>query len=172
MQKEISIYENELIRFVMLAILGCGLITLGSLIRIPFYPVPFTLQTFALFIIGLKQNPKQAFASAVCYLICATVGLPVLGGKINTLWMTGPCGGYLIAFPVAAYLIAHLRQRGMVLGALFWGEAVIFALGWIWLVPFVGEQEALIKGVLIFIPSGVLKALAAVAFVRRGNHES
>ncbi len=165
--------EKEVIqdarRDLYLALLGCGVITLGSLIRIPYQPVPFTLQTLALFILALTQSPKQAFASSICYLLCATIGLPVLGGKINFLWMTGKCGGYLLAFPIASYLMARLAQKWPPLFSLICGQVVIFTLGWIWLIPFLGVKAAFTKGVLIFIPSGFFKMFAAIAYVKWRN---
>lgn len=146
--------------------LGCGLIILGSLIRIPFYPVPFTLQTLALSMIALSQPPKQAFASALCYLACASIGLPVLGWKVNVLWMTGKCGGYLIAFPIAAYMISYLRQLGSSFIALFLGQGLILAMGWIWLIPFIGMKEAFLKGVLFFIFPEIFKGCIALYFAK------
>ncbi len=159
-------YLNEEMRFLGLSLLGCGLITIGSLIRIPFSPVPFTLQTLAIFILALTQSPKQAFASVVCYLLCATVGLPVLDGKVNMLWIAGKSGGYLVAFPMAAYAIALLRQKCPAIIALFCGQALILLFGWIWLAAFIGPSAAFIKGVAIFIPSALCKAFAALAFVK------
>ena len=159
-------YCHEELRFIGLAMLGCGLITMGSLIKIPIYPVPFTLQTLAIYILALTQSPKQAFASAICYLLCATAQLPVLGGNANSLWMIGKCGGYLIAFPIAAYAIARMRPKRPSIAVIIWGQAVIFALGWTWLLPFLGPKEAFIRGVLIFIPSELLKGLAALAFAK------
>lgn len=153
-------------RTLALTALGCALITVGSLIRIPFYPVPFTLQTLAIFILGLTQSPKQAFASASCYLLCASAGLPVLDGTANALWMTGKCAGYLAAFPVAAYAIAVLRQKWPPFIALLCGQALILGLGWGWLALFIGAQAAFLKGVAIFIPSGLCKALAALSWVK------
>ena len=149
--------------FICLAFLGCGLITLCSLVKIPFYPVSFTLQTFAIFVLALTQSPKQAFGSAVCYLLLATIGFPVLCGSSNPLWMCGKCGGYLIAFPLAAYLIAKLRtKKTNPFFAILVGQAVIFFLGFIWLIPFFGVSTAWAKGVLLFIPSDLLKNLAAI----------
>jgi len=166
MYKVETTYLSEEVRLILLALLGCGLITIGSLIRIPFYPVPFTMQTLVIFILALTQSPKQAFASVVCYLFCATAGLPVLDGKMNVLWFTGKCGGYLIAFPIAAFVIARMRQRGSALIALLCGEAIILLIGGLWLVPFLGAKTAFIKGVLIFIPSALCKMFAALAFVK------
>jgi biotin transport system substrate-specific component len=144
-----------------LIVFGGALITLGSFVRIPMYPVPFTLQTLAIFILGLTQPPRRAAGAAVCYLLWATLGLPVLGGTINPYWLTGKCGGYLIAFPIAAFLISWLRKKPIV--ALLCGCAVIFTLGWVWLSCFFGPKLAWMQGVVIFLPSAGLKIMLALA---------
>jgi|GEM_PF-2207565 len=146
--------------------LGGCLIVFASLIKIPLEPVAFTLQTLAIFILGLTQSPKQAFASVLCYLCFATCGLPVLSGSANSLWMLGKSGGYLISFPIAAYLIAWMRSKGFLLSALLCGQAVIFVFGWIGLVPFIGMWSGFVKGVLVFIPSVWCKIVAALVFVK------
>src|SRR5690349_17285292 len=110
MEKSIvyKIQSNDKIVIASTALLGAALITFCSFIKIPLYPVPFTLQTLAIYILALTQGPKQAFASTLCYLVCATVGLPVFGGRINPAWIFGKCGGYLVGFPIAAYCMAKI----------------------------------------------------------------
>lgn len=148
--------------FVCLSLLGCGLLTLASLVKIPFYPVAFTLHTLVVSILGLTQSPKQAMGSVICYLLFATLGLPVLSGHANPLWILGKCGGYYAAFPFAAYLISKLSQKWHPLVALTCGQMFIYLLGFIWLVPFFGAKVAFISGVLFFIPSDMLKNLVAL----------
>lgn len=158
--------------FLITTCLGCGLITICSFIKIPFFPVSFTLQTFAVFILALSQSPKQAAASIVFYLVCATIGLPVFGGKANPFWVVGKCGGYLIAFPLSAYLTSKLVQKQSPLIAVFCGQCVIYLLGWLWLVPLFGMWTAFVKGILIFIPSDIMKNLLAIqltSFWRKGE---
>ncbi|MGD0665155.1 MAG: biotin transporter BioY [Rhabdochlamydiaceae bacterium] len=152
------VFNRELL-WMGAALFGAALITLGSMMRVPLYPVSFTLQTLAVFFVGLTQTPKQAAASGVCYLLCASAGLPVLGGHANPLWLVKKCGGFLLAFPIGAYLIARLRKRPLL--ALLCGSAVIFTLGWIWLAYFFGAKVALMQGVLIFLPSEALKIILA-----------
>lgn len=159
-------YQVQLLKSVSLALLGCGLIILCSSVRIPFFPVPFTLQTFAISFLALTQSPKQAAGSVICYLLCATLGLPVFGGHANSLWIVGTCGGYLIAFPIAAYLIAKLAQRSSVFLAVLCGQTVILFLGMLWLIPLFGISVALMKGVVFFIPSDSLKNLVAIGVVK------
>jgi biotin transport system substrate-specific component len=158
---------NELARLIRIAIYGCLWITIGSLLRIPCYPVPFTCQTLAIFILALTYSPKEVLAMTFCYLVCATVGLPVLDGRVNSFWMLGKSGGYLFSFPLAAYLIARLRQKISVFIALCCGNALILFCGWLWLIPFLGPKIAFMKGVLIFLPAGMFKAALAIFFVKR-----
>lgn len=148
--------------FFFLSILGCCLITLSSLVKIPFYPVSFTLQTLAIFTLGLTQSPKLAFGSAICYLFSATIGLPVLCGVSNPLWMVGKSGGYLVAFPIAAYIISKISQKYPPFLAVLCGQFVIYLLGFIWLIPFFGVSIAWKSGVLFFIPGGLLKGGIAI----------
>ena len=150
-------------------LLGCALLTVCSWVKIPMEPVPFTLQTLAIFILGLTQSPRQAAGSVLCYLGFATLGFPVLSASANSLWMLGKSSGYLIAFPFAAYLIAWMRGKVSACAALVCGQLIIFALGWLGLSFFVGTWIALVKGVLIFIPSAWCKMVMALMCVKRGS---
>lgn len=148
--------------FFGLALLGCAFLVLSSLIQIPFYPVSFTMQTFAISFLALTQSPRLAFASVCCYLLCATTGLPVLCGNANSLWLIGKSGGYLVAFPIAAYLISKLSDKLPKIVALSIGQGVIYLLGMLWLIPFFGLKIAFFSGVVFFIPSDILKNLLAL----------
>ena len=147
-------------------ILGSGLITLSAFAKIPFFPVPFTLQTLAIFLLGLTLPPRQAMGSALCYLGLATMGFPVFCGASNPFWIVGKCGGYLVAFPIAACMISALvRKKIPSFLALLCGLAVIYSLGFIWLSFFFGSEVALMKGIVLFIPADLLKVLVAVSSV-------
>lgn len=152
--------HNEKLKFLALSLLGGLLIHLGALIKIPMYPVPYTLQTLAISILALIQSPQQAFASVCCYLAFGTAGPSIFLGK---------CGGYFIAFPIAAYLMAKMRQRYPALIALLCGNALILLLGALWLIPFFGVKIAFTKGAFIFIPSALLKIAAALVFYKWRN---
>ena len=167
MEKTVALVSNEKARFMLKALAGCLLITLSAYIRVPAYPVPFTLQTLAISLLALTQTPKEAMASALLYLISATVGLPVLAGAVsNPLWFMGKCSGYCVAFPISAYLMAWMRTKIPAIFALVIGNLLILFLGFLGLIPFFGTYIALTKGALVFIPSSLLKALAALGIVR------
>jgi biotin transport system substrate-specific component len=142
-------------------ILGSLFLIAGSLLKIPFYPVSFTGHTLVLFLLALKYPPPIAAGSAVCYLLWASLGLPVFGGQANPLWILGKSAGFLLSFPLAAYAISHLKARLGPLPAIFCGQLAIYTIGFLWLVPFIGPKLALSHGVLIFLPSALLKALIA-----------
>jgi biotin transport system substrate-specific component len=171
MEKSIvyKIQSNDKIAIASTVFLGTALITFCAFIKIPLYPVPFTLQTLAIYILALTQGPKQAFASTLCYLVCATVGLPVFGGRVNPAWIFGKCGGYLVGFPIAAFCMAKIYSKRPAFQALLCGMGVIFFFGLLWLIPIFGLQTAFIKGVLIFVPSEIFKILAAIQLINWRN---
>lgn len=150
-----------LIRATIAILSGCLLLILCSQVKVPFYPVPFTLQTVAIFTLGLTQSPGHAFGSVAAYLLAASCGLPVFGNHANPLWLMGKCGGYLVGFPIAAYVTAYLAQRTSILMALFCGHLPIYFFGFIWLSLFFGSTDAWVHGVVFFIPLDILKAAMA-----------
>ena len=158
--------SHEGLRSIGLVLFGSILITLGSLLIVPLEPVRFSLQTLAICWIGLTQSPKEAFASGICYLLWASLGLPVFGGVADPLWILDKTAGYLIGFPIGAALIAALRQKRSPLMALIWGQMAICALGWAWLASCLGAKTALIYGVLIFLPSEAYKIAVVLAVWR------
>lgn len=162
------------ISFVGLSLLGCSLISLCSLIKIPFYPVPFTMQTFAIFFLALTQSPKHALGSSLAYLLLGTLKAPVFAGHANSLWILGTCGGYLVSFPIAAYLTSKIKEKTSPMLALLAGQAAVYLLGYAWLVTFFGANVAFTKGILFFIPSDLLKCLMALlmaTFFHKGRNK-
>lgn len=140
-----------------------GLIILGSCLKIPFYPVSFTLHTLALYYIALSCAPKHAFASVWGYLALGTLGIPVFCLHANPCWWMGKVGGYLWAFPFATYVMAKLRSKLGNFPALAIGGISILLCGALWLTPFIGLSEAFLKGALVFIPSELAKIGAALS---------
>lgn len=153
------------------SLVGCLLLILGACIKIPFYPVPVTLHTFSLFLIALMQSPKQAFYSANGYLLLATFGFPVFYLHANPYWWVGKCGGYLWAFPIAAYGMAIMRVKIGNFLALTAGAIFILLCGFIWLIPFVGLSVAWKQGLLCFIPCELAKIFVVTILIKGRQHE-
>lgn len=139
-------------------------------IPLPFTPVPITGQTLAVLLIGTVLGARRGAAATVLYLLEGSAGLPFFsGGAAGFAHLMGPTGGYLVSFPVAAFLVGWMAERRMdrkfitSLPAFIAGHALIFAAGVTWLSFYVGRDQALVAGLLPFIPGAVVKtALLAV----------
>ena len=162
-------WTKENLSQIKLALLGSLFIALCSIFPIPVKPVPFSLQTMAIFMIALTQSPKVAFLSTIFYLTEATLGMPVLAKElVNPLWFIGKTAGYLFSFPIAAYVISYLSSKYpstiFKVFSLLLGQAIIFLCGFGYLSLFIGVSLAFQYGVVIFIPTAIFKIGLAIGF--------
>jgi biotin transport system substrate-specific component len=164
--------ERRAMRAVVLALVGSLLLWASAKIQVPFYPVPMTLQTAAVFLIGIAYGWRLAVATLLLYLAEGAVGLPVFAGTpekgIGLPYMQGPTGGYLVGFVVAAGIAGWVAERSrhwlVTVAGLLVATAVIYLLGTGWLASFVGAQKAVALGITPFLLGDALKlALVAVA---------
>jgi biotin transport system substrate-specific component len=155
---------------------------IGAQIEIPHQPVPYTFQTFAVILAGGLLGGKKGFLSMLLYLGLGLTGLPVFaGGGLGFAKLVGPTGGYLLSFPVAAFLIGTLMssmpdmvaRRSVLaylwtLAAMTAGLLVVFSIGTFQLNLVYLHNWALAfqSGFLIFSPWDVLKLVAATAICR------
>lgn len=157
-------------RALLLAVAGSLLIAACAQLLVPMWPVPMTMQTFAVLLIGLSYGPRLGSATVALYLGQGALGLPVFaGGAGGIAQLLGPTGGYLAGFVAAAALVGWMAQQGWsrpvlrVFLAMLAGSAVIYAFGAAWLSTLVGLDRALAVGVLPFLLGDAVKAaLAAV----------
>lgn len=165
------------------ALLGSVLVAVCAHVSVPllFTPVPLTLQTFAVLLLGLMLGPGTAFAALALYLIEGAAGLPVFSphGAGGVLQLMGPTGGYLLSYPFAAALAGFLARRmrptfSTYAVAAAAGSLVILALGASWFA--VANQSlsmALNMAVWPFVPGDALKvcasAAAALGFLKLRN---
>ncbi|MET4701559.1 biotin transport system substrate-specific component [Constrictibacter sp. MBR-5] len=152
---------------------GIPLLALASWIEVPMLPVPMTMQTFAVLLVGALYGWRLGALTVAAWLACAALGLPLLaGGAGGVARFAGPTAGYLFAFPVAAALVGWLAARGWMSGflpataAVLLGHAVCLGLGATWLAWLIGPDRALAAGVLPFLAGAVLKSALAAAVVR------
>ncbi len=155
---------------------GSALVALCAHVALPLYftPVPLSLATFAVLLLGLLLPPRLAAATLCAYLAEGALGLPVFaptplapGGLAHFL---GPAGGYLLAYPLAAALIAFLWRRtrrgfaAALIGAAA-GSLAILTFGALWLavLTHASAQSVLTLAVLPFLPGDALKIAAAAA---------
>lgn len=154
-----------------LAVAGTLLLAISAKVTVPFWPVPMTLQTLAVFAIGAAYGRNLAVATVLLYLAEGAVGLPVFTQGAGLAYLAGPTGGYLAGFVIAAGIAGWAADRGFdrnplkLFGAMLVGELVILALGAAWLAVLFGTEKALAFGVGPFIVTDLVKVALAAAIV-------
>jgi biotin transport system substrate-specific component len=159
-------------RFAALAVLGALALAVSAKVQVPFYPVPMTLQTLVVLILGAAFGARLAGATVALYLLEGVIGLPVFAGaSAGPLYMAGPTGGYLVGFFLAAVAIGFFAERGWdrsgprLLVLLTVGHALMFACGFAWLAGLIGPEKAWIGGVAPFFAATIVKTLLAWALI-------
>lgn len=160
-------------RAFLLAVLGSAMLTLSAKLQIPFWPVPMTMQTFVVLVLGMAYGWRLGAVSVVLYLAQGALGLPVFAGTpergIGLAYMIGPTGGYLVGFLLAALALGWLAERGWgrtlggTLLAMAAGHAVIFVCGVAWLANLLGWERAVDVGLTPFWAATVVKTLLGAA---------
>ena len=160
-------------RNVVLAFAGTLLLWLSAKVHVPFWPVPLTMQTFVVLVLGMAYGWKLGAATMLLYLAEGAIGLPVFAGTpergIGVAYMAGPTGGYLAGFLAGAVLCGWLAQRGW--DRSWWRTAIamtaahvlILLLGFLWLSTLVGAAKAYAVGVAPFYAATIAKTALAVA---------
>lgn len=155
------------VRNVALALAGSALLALSAKIQVPFWPVPMTMQTFAVIVLAMAFGARLGAATVALYLLEGAVGLPVFAGTpekgIGLAYMMGPTGGYLAGFLAAAGLAGWMAERGWdrsflkatAVNAL--ATAVIFTGGLAWLAVLVGPAKAVAVGLTPFLAASAFK---------------
>jgi len=166
--------DTPLVRNVILAVLGSLALWLSAKIQVPFYPVPMTMQTFVVLVIGMAFGWRLGAATVLLYLAEGAAGLPVFANTpergIGIAYMVGPTGGYLLGFLVSAAFVGYLAERGWdrgvvrTLAAMVIGTVIIFALGVAWLGSLIGWDKPVLElGVTPFLYGAAFKIALAAA---------
>ena len=158
------------VRYTLLTLAGSALITLCTQISLPLFPVPMTLQTFAVFLIGLTYGWRLGGITVALYLLEGALGLPVFsGGKGGMIVFMGPTAGYLVGFLLAATACGWFAERGFdrsyfkLLVALLVGNVLLYASGLLWLGTLIGWDKPVLEyGLYPFIGGDLLKIVMAV----------
>jgi biotin transport system substrate-specific component len=168
----LSTYKiNTYYKNIVLILFGTLLLAVSSKIQVPFWPVPMTMQTFIVFIIGMSYGWKLAFSTLIVYLVEGSLGLPVFAKGGGLLYLIGPTAGYLYGMVIAAGVIGFLAERGYnnsyikSLISLIIGTVIIFVLGVGYLGSVIGYDKALAGGLYPFIPSEFFKIGLAVILI-------
>jgi biotin transport system substrate-specific component len=164
-------------RAVSLVVAFSLLIALSAQIVIPIGPVPITGQTFAVLLTGALLGSRLGAMALIVYLIEGASGLPFFyGGSSGIAHLLGPTGGYLIAFPAAAFITGAFAEHGWdkrfltAAASMAIGSVVIMLSGWVWfsLITNTALPTAFGLTVLKFIPGDIIKILLAAAVLPSG----
>lgn len=155
-------------------VLGTIFLALSSYVEVPMLPVPMTMQTLAITLVGALYGWRLGAITIVAWLVEGAIGLPVLaGGAGGAIHFVGPTAGYLFAFPVAGALVGYLAERGWnahhvvkAFGAMLLGNLACLAIGGAWLAVMFGVEVAFTTGVAPFLVGAVLKSVLGAAALK------
>ena len=151
--------QSKLIKSLFVIILGSIVLTISAKIKIPFYPVPMTMQTFVVLFLGLSFGYKIGLSAVGLYLIEGIVGLPVFSNSpergVGIIYFTGPTMGYLIGFCSACYIASLIKSDDnyfQIFYKLILSVSTIYILGILWLGYLIGWDKPVIElGAIPFI---------------------
>ena len=170
-----SFKQTKLIKYLFIALLGSILLAISSKIKIPFYPVPMTMQTFVVLIIGVAFGWKLGLATISLYLFEGILGLPVFSGTpekgIGIVYFTGPTMGYLVGFIIAVYFAGKFNYDSSLFKTFFkltFAVSFIYLLGILWLGNLIGWDKPIFKlGVQPFLLAELFKILIATLAIKQ-----
>ncbi len=162
-----NLTQTKIIKSLVVVILGSIALTISAKIKIPFYPVPMTMQTFVVLFLGISLGHKIALATIGLYLIEGIAGLPVFSNSpekgVGLIYFTGPTMGYLIGFLTACYLSSKIKISDNFIAVLFKliiATSTIYILGLIWLGTLIGWDKPIFAlGAKPFLLAEVFKIL-------------
>jgi biotin transport system substrate-specific component len=183
--------DRRVLRNLVLALAGVALLTLAAKLKVPFYPVPVTMQTLAVLLIGAAYGWCLGAATVLLYLAHGFLGAPVFTNTppvaAGPLYFMGPTAGFLAGMVASAAIAGLAVERGLarspalLFGALLVAQLTVFAVGFLWLAQFaalssgatgLGFAKAFTFGVQPFLLGDLLKTLLATgvvfALARRG----
>lgn len=154
-------------------VLGTLVLAIASQISVPMLPVPMTMQTLAVILIGALYGWRLGALTVLAWLGEAAVGLPVLAnGAGGPAPFMGPTAGYLASFPLVAVLVGWLAERGWNGGrpafafiSMLLGHALCLALGAAWLANLIGLEKAVLVGVVPFLLGTLVKSALGAAIL-------
>ena len=161
---------NKIIKVILIAALGTLLLTISAKIKIPFYPVPMTMQTFVVLFLGMTLGYKIGSLTVILYLFEGIVGLPVFANSpekgIGLIYFTGPTMGYLIGFLVAVYVAGYFKHEKnfiYIFIKLLFAVSFIYIFGLLWLGNLIGWDKPIFKfGAQPFLLAELFKLLLLV----------
>ena len=170
-----NISQTRIIKSLFAIILGSLALTISAKIKIPFYPVPMTMQTFVVLFLGVSLGYKIGLASVGLYLLEGIAGLPVFSNSpekgVGLIYFTGPTMGYLIGFLTASYLASKINIKDnflLVLAKLTIATSTIYLLGLLWLGTLIGWDKPIFAlGAKPFLLAEIFKIILLALLTKK-----
>ena len=167
--------QSQIIKSLLIIFLGSVVLAISAKIKIPFYPVPMTMQTFVVLFIGISFGYKIALTTVGLYLLEGILGLPVFSNSpergIGLIYFTGPTMGYLIGFLTASYLASKINSKDsflLILTKLIIATSTIYVLGLFWLGTLIGwDKPIFMLGAKPFLLAEILKILILALIAKK-----
>ena len=170
-----NLTQSKLIKSLLAIILGSVALTISAKIKIPFYPIPMTMQTFVVLFLGISLGYKIGLATVGLYLIEGIVGLPVFSNSpekgVGLIYFTGPTMGYLIGFLFACYLASFVKLKDnflKIFAKLTLAVSTIYIFGILWLGTLIGWDKPILSlGVTPFLLAELFKILLLCLLIKK-----
>ncbi|MDC0339917.1 biotin transporter BioY [Pelagibacteraceae bacterium] len=167
--------QSKILKNLFVVLVGTVLLAISSKIKIPFYPVPMTMQTFIVLVIGIGFGWKIGIATVALYLFEGLIGLPVFSGTpekgVGFIYFTGPTMGYLIGFLVTIFFAGRFNyQNNLIFNfiKLTFATSFIYILGMLWLGVLIGWDKPIFTlGAQPFLLAELFKILLATFFISK-----
>ena len=170
-----NLNQSSIVKTFLIVILGSLALTISAKIKIPFYPVPMTMQTFVVMFLGLAFGYKIGLATVSLYLLEGIAGLPVFSNSpekgIGLVYFTGPTMGYLIGFLSATVIAGMISSKDNLLKTilkLLVSVSTIYVLGVLWLGTLIGWDKPILEfGVYPFLLAELFKLALLVIISKK-----
>ena len=157
--------QSQIIKLLLIVFFGSIILAISAKTKIPFYPVPMTMQTFVVLFLGISFGYKVSLATVALYLFEGILGLPVFSNSpekgIGLIYFTGPTMGYLIGFLSACFLASFVKLNDnyfLIFIKLILSVSTIYILGVLWLGTLIGWDKPIFElGVMPFLLAEVFK---------------
>ena len=170
-----SFRSSKILKYAFIALIGSIALAISSKIKIPFYPVPMTMQTLVVIVIGVAFGWKLGLATVSLYLVEGIIGLPVFSGTpekgVGFVYFTGPTMGYLIGFLVAVFFAGKFNYNKNLITnflKLAFSVGFIYLLGMAWLGSLIGWDKPIFKlGAQPFLLAELFKVLIVTFLIQK-----
>ena len=170
-----NLKQSKILKYLLLALAGTIALAVSAKIKIPFYPVPMTMQTFVVLFIGISFGYKIGVATIGLYLIEGIAGLPVFSNSpergIGLAYFTGPTMGYLIGFLSACFLASFVKLKDnflIIFSKLILAVSTIYIFGILWLGTLIGWEKPIFDlGVKPFLLAEIFKIALLVLIAKK-----